>query len=219
MPRISVSNLDLYRMWRDSEELDLEWLLRRLRGEEPQTEAMKAGLALHEALEHAEPQYAAKLISGEYKFYFRCEGELAMPQFGELSFEKDYGPLTVRGRVDWLKGRTVKDYKTTASFDADRYLEGYQWRYYLDMTDADTFEWIVFVMDELRGTHKEYEIFQIHELRQHRYEGLHEDCMKLAGEFLEFARGLEANGTDWRRAAVFSSPVEGPGSERAEIPV
>ena len=38
-------------MWRGNEDLDLDWLLRRLRGEEPQTEAMKAGEAFHKVIE------------------------------------------------------------------------------------------------------------------------------------------------------------------------
>lgn len=200
MPSVSVSNLELYRVWRDSEELDLEWLLRRLRGEEPQTEQMMAGEALHAAIENAGPQDAMSLVHGEWKFYFNVKSTVELPTSKELSVEKQYGDLTVRGRVDALRGKTVTDYKSTGSFDADRLLEGYQWRFYLDMMDCDTFRWIVFVMSD--RLYREYEIYQVHELMQHRYPQLHEDCWKLAADFLDFAKQLEANGQEWRRAAV-----------------
>lgn len=208
MPSISVSNLELYRMWRGSEDLDLEWLLRRLRGEEPQTEAMKAGEALHKALEESPAGETSVLNSGTYRFYIQCDCSIELPQARELKIEKEYGGLTVRGRVDDLTGKRITDYKSTASFDADRLLEGYQWRYYLDMLNADSFVWKVFVMQPF-GDFTEngdlihsYEITQAHELSQHRYDALEEDCAKLAADFLAFAHQLDSAGTDWTRAVL-----------------
>lgn len=202
MPSVSVSNLELYRTWRDCEDLDLQWLLRRLRGEEPQTEAMAAGEALHSALENASEGEESMLESGEFKFYFKADIELSLSPIRELKLEKQYGGLTVRGRVDDLNGKTVTDYKSTASFDADRMWEGFQWRYYLDMADCDTFIWKVFVMTPL--LHREYSVIQYHELKQHRYEKLHEECEKLATDFLQFARDLESSNIPWTRSAVLS---------------
>jgi hypothetical protein len=190
-------------MWRESEELDLEWLLRRLRGEEPQTEPMKAGEALHKALENAPTGESMMIESGEYKFYFMCDSEVELLPARELSFEKQYGELTVRGRVDGMKGLTLTDYKTTGNFDADRLLEGYQWRFYLDMTECNTFIWKVFEIKE--RFFKEYDIWKTHELQQIRYPGLQEDCRRLACDFLIFVEDLERANTPWTRTAVLEA--------------
>lgn len=208
MPRVSVSNLDLYRMWRSSADLGLEWLLRRLRGEEPQTMAQAAGEALHRALEECDLGETGVLQSGAYRFYFRCDCEVELPQARELWIEKQYGELLVRGRVDGLIGREVIDYKTTASFDADRLMESFQFRFYLDMLEADTFLWKVFVMEpfgdfaEAGELVHSYEVYQVHELKQYRYDRLEQDCRELAEEFWEFACELDRAGLDWRRAVL-----------------
>ena len=210
MLAISVSHLALYKLWLHDDDLGLEWLLRRLRGEEPQTPAMAAGEALHAALEHSESGDASQLAYGDYRFYIRCDAEIELPQARELKIEKRYGDLLVRGRVDGLIGRQVIDYKTTAQFDADRLLESPQWKFYLDMLDADDFLWKIFVMgpfadfSEAGRLLHTYQIYQVHELRQYRYQGLEDDCQQLAADFWGFARELDAAGLDWRRAAVLA---------------
>lgn len=185
--RVSVSNLDLYRTWRADEDLDLPWLLRRLRGEEPQTEAMKAGEAFHKILESPDFDEQTEVTYGGYWFSILCDIELVLPKFRELSIEKTYGDLLVRGRVDGLTARTVTDYKTTAQFDADRLMAGYQWRYYLDMLDCDTFKWQVFVLNQY-GEPGHYDVTQTHPLTQKRYPGLRNDCLRLAEDYAEFAK-------------------------------
>ncbi len=205
MPSISVSNLELYRMWRESDGLDLEWLLRRLRGEEPQTEAMAAGQALHSALETSEVGEAMNLVSGDYKFYFLCDAEIEFLPAKELSIEKHYGELLVRGRVDGLNGRTITDYKSTQSFDADRLMQGFQWRFYLDMAECDRFDWKVFVLRE--RFYREYDIVQTHELSQYRYISLNQECSQLAADFLGFVKELESSNLSWTRTAVLE-PTE-----------
>ena len=209
---ISVSNLELYRMWRASDDLDLPWLLRRLSGEEPQTEAMAAGEALHQALERSTLGETGQLWTADYRFYFKCDCSVELPQARELRVQKEYGDLVVRGRVDALIGKRVIDYKTTSHWDPDRLMAGYQWRYYLDMLDADEFSWQVFVMSQFgdfaeagRLVHA-YEIYQVHELSQRRYDDLEHDCDKLAQDFLAFARELDRSGYEWRRLDASSLP-------------
>jgi hypothetical protein len=195
MVSVSVSNLDYFRSWLDDEEADLDVLLRRLRGEEPQSEVMKAGEALHTALENGQIMETAELSADGYRFYVQCEATIELPEIYEHKIEKLYGGLNVRGRVDGLTRlgsiSRITDYKTTKFFDPDNYLEGYQWRFYLDMTGCDWFFWKIFVLkefgDQLDGTHT-YEITQFHELSQHRYEGMEADCQRLAAQYLQFVR-------------------------------
>lgn len=188
--QVSVSNLDLFRYWQAEEDLDTNWLLRRLRGEEPQSELMAAGECFHKALEtlpDAEHEFTS-IESGGREFIFVCDCEMTPPKLKELRINGAYGELNVRGRVDGLDGTTVTDYKTTGQFDPERLLEGYQWRLYLDMLGADKFIWKVFVLSEDNGY---YKVTQAHELSQYRYPGLHEDCLRLASQYVEFARTME----------------------------
>jgi hypothetical protein len=188
----SVSNIDLYRVWRKSEDLDLEWLLRRLRGEEPQTEQMKAGEAFHKILENPDFTEQTEVTHGDYWFSILCDIEVAIPQVRELSIEKQYGDVIVRGRIDGLRGKTVKDYKTTAQFDPDRLMEGYQWRFYLDMLGCETFTWQVFVLSQY-GKPGHYDVTQTHELTQKRYVGMEADCVRLASDYADFIRDCGAS--------------------------
>jgi hypothetical protein len=178
----SVSNLDTYRWWKAEEDLGLDWLLIRLRGEE-ETEAMRLGQAFHAALELADGT-ADTLIYDGVQFDINCDCEITVPTVREMPIEKMYGNLIVRGRVDGLVGSEVIDYKTTERFDADRLMEGYQWRFYLDMLKADSFCWKVFV---LRPFGLGYEVREFHTLRQKRYPGMSQDCADLAADFERFA--------------------------------
>lgn len=214
MRSVSVSNLDLYRFWRGSEDLDLDWLLRRLRGEEPQTEPMKAGEALHAALERSDVGETEILQGNGYLFRFLTDCAVEIPIARELSISKTYGELRVRGRVDGMSGNQIVDYKTTQSFDADRLLEGYQWRFYLAMTGCDSFLWKVFVLSE--EAPNEFNIVTVHELRQHRYDGLDADCERLAAQFCEFSKRLDEAGLAWTRAQPEPTPAASAATEVAQ---
>lgn len=189
--RVSVTELDAYRRWMADEEAPIEALLAQLRKESPPTEAMLAGIALHKALEHAEPGAFGSLEADGYRFDFDANIDLALPELREIKAEKVYFvdglDVTVVGKVDTLRGRTVGDHKSTGRFDAERFLDTYQWRFYLDIFDADVFEWTAFEMAE-QPEPKVYKVFGFHPLRQYRYAAMHNDCMALLRDFVSFAR-------------------------------
>ena len=185
----SVSNLDLFHMWRNNEALDTGWLLNRLSGLEPPTDQMKAGSAFHKILEAPDFIEQTELQMDGYWFSILCEIELVLPSIRELPIEQMYGDLLVRGRVDGLDGLKITDYKTTAQFDADRLMEGYQWRFYLDMLNCETFTWKVFVLSQY-GQQGHYDVTQTHEHNQKRYPGLHEDCARLAADYADFTQNI-----------------------------
>jgi len=182
---VSVSNLDLFHRWQEDDELDFAWLIARLRHEVPQTPAMLAGVAFHELLESVSPREIDYWTSGEYRFDFNCDYTLDLPQVREMTLEKQYGKLLVRGRVDGIRGKVITDYKTTEQFDAERYFDSYQWRFYLDMADCDRFIWHVFVLHEVDD--KCYSVKEIHTLSQARYAGMHRDCEYVVEEYLDLA--------------------------------
>lgn len=180
-----VSNIETFRRWRLDESQDTADLVARLTDFQP-TEAMEAGTAFHKALELATPGEYAVLSANGYTFHME-DGAIALPSVRELRCYGQFGPLRVTGQVDALFGRRVEDHKTTANFNADGYLEGCQWRFYLDLFDADVFRWNVFEISPVRGQAKTYAVEPPHTLEQYRYPGLHDDCMALAADYHAFA--------------------------------
>lgn len=185
-----VSNLEAYRRWvnwkplfEGQEEPSLDDLVSQITTDEP-SEAMMAGTAFHAAIETAEDGEHEAFEAMGYRFILP-DAEIALPAIRELRGFKDYGALTVSGKVDCLEGRTVIDHKTTKRADFDRFLEGYQWRFYLDIFEAEVFRWHIFEIKEV--AEKVYEVKAPQTLEARRYPELAADCSRLAGAFLDFA--------------------------------
>lgn len=185
MPTVRVTNLEQFRIWKEDEDLELGWILTRLLGKEPPSDAMLAGTAFHSAIEQASESELGCLVFGDYRFDVNCDCEIVVPTFKELAIEKQYGDLLVTGHVDGLIGKEVVDYKTTGQFDADRYMTSFQWRFYLDILEANRFRYEVFVISDF-GPPKCYEVKQHHRLVQNRYPELTRDCEQLTQEYLAF---------------------------------
>lgn len=186
-----VSNIEAYRRWSNwqplhdnDEEPSLADLVRQITTDEP-SEAMKAGTAFHKALETAGDGTHYTLEALGYTFRL-ADGELALPTVRELRAYGSYGGLHVTGQVDGLQGKTVIDHKTTSRCDVERYLTGCQWKFYLDLFDADVFTWNIFEIKELEPN--EYGVSPPQVLTAYRYPEMRDDCMKLASEYLDFAR-------------------------------
>lgn len=179
-----VSNIEAFRKWREGEDGSLEDLVRFITTDEP-TEAMKAGTAFHKAIEEAQEGEHPDLRANGYIFHMP-DAEVALPSLRETRTHLDYGDLRVTGQADCVHGRTVIDHKTTSRFDAERYLSGAQWKFYLELFGADTFRWIVWEIREVapRG----YLVAPPQTLTAYRYPGMHEDCVRLAAEYLDFAK-------------------------------
>lgn len=180
-----VSNIETYRRWRADPDAIADDLVARLQDFEP-TEAMLAGTAFHKCMEDAAPGEYDVLEANGFTFYLP-DAAIALPTIRELRCFGQYGPLRVTGQVDALYGKRVEDHKTTAYFNADGYLEGCQWRFYLDLFGADVFRWNVFEIKPVKGKERTYEVSPPQTLEQYRYPGLHDDCMDLAAGFYQFA--------------------------------
>ncbi len=181
--RARVSGIEAFRYWQGAEDQTPADLVERLTSFEA-TPQMLAGTAFHKALEEAKPGSYDTLYANGYAFHMP-DAELVLPDIRELRAFANYGPLRVGGCVDCLHGKRIDDHKTTGRFDAERYLAGYQWRYYLDLFDADVFRWNVFEIREIKPL--VYEVADPQILETYRYPGLHDDCARLAAEFYEFA--------------------------------
>lgn len=185
---VRVSTVEAFRQWREDEEAELEPMLGKLRGDEFDSDLMRAGRAFHSALEVAQEGEANVLTAPGYRFEIDCPITIALPPVRELRASKQYGPLIVTGQVDALDGLTVVDHKTTGRYEPEWYLPGYQWRLYLDIFGAFRFRWNIFEMtlDRIQDDAEVYRVFGFHVLEQTRYPELAADCARLVSDLHEF---------------------------------
>ena len=209
--RVTVSQLDTFREWRDDPDQDLPALLARLKGTEV-TEPMLRGRAFARCLERAALGSSDTLTADGYTFCFAGEFQIDNLPRREEKREKDYGGVIVPARCDRVIGKLIVDDKTTergwTSGDggrAEAYLDKMQWRFYLDMWNADRFQWNIWEVKEATAADLIDEdnnpIFSIppnskpmivrakHVLESYRYARMQEECYDLAQEFASFARG------------------------------
>jgi hypothetical protein len=192
--RVSATDIDALRFYLyppiPEMEIELDELLRRLRRQEPPTPAMLAGTALHKALENAAAGEFAGLAADGYTFSFDTDVELDLPAIREMKATREYRidncAMTLVGKVDGIHGRRVDDHKLTERFDAEKYLDSYQWRIYLDVFGADEFRWNIFEARE--SAPQNYLIKAVHPLKMHRYPGMTSDVERQLRSFLDFAR-------------------------------
>lgn len=187
-----VSNVESFRQWEADEDAELVPLITRLIGEDEPSELMLAGTAFHKALETAPTGLTANDIGANgYTFLFHGDFEVELCTVRELRASKTYivdgRPIVISGQVDQIEGKRIEDHKTTGRFDPERYLNGYQWRLYLDIFGADHFRWNVFEISETCEP-KQYAVHDAHRLEQFRYPALAEDCQRLVERFARFVR-------------------------------
>lgn len=189
---VSVSDIDTFRRYRETEEVSLGDLLRSLRRQEDPTPAMLAGTALHAILENP-PDGDEGIDAAErngHTFTFTLDADIHLMPLREIRGNRVYviGPdsITVRGRVDMFDGTSVVDHKLTQNFDAERYTDKYQWRLYLSIFGCDRFVYNVFVGKEAEL--REWTISAMHQFTVYRYPEMEGDVLRELGRFIEFAK-------------------------------
>lgn len=186
--RLSVTDLDSYRYYKADEDMDLDALLRRLRKEDPPSQAMLAGRALHKVLEHISEGELACAEAEGFRFTFQAECTISCLPVrelkGEIQIATPCGPVTLVGVVDGMDG-AVYDHKLTSRFDAERYADSYQWRCYLLMFNARRFVYNVFEGRE-GDSPNEWTIHGFHRFPLYAYEGMRDDVRREVAELAEF---------------------------------
>jgi len=187
--RLSVTELDAYRYYRENEDASLDDLLAQLRRETPPTRAMQAGSAWHKVLEQCAWSEADAAACDGFTFRIVGDLELCLPEVrelkGEMELDTPCGPVTLVGVVDGLDERGIHDYKLTSRFDAERYTEAWQWRCYLRMFGAERFVYDVFTAreDERAG---EWVITAYDQLPFYAYPNLRADVERAVSDFAAF---------------------------------
>lgn len=194
MLKVSVSNLECFRIWMEDDDLEAGWLMDRLLGRVEQTSQQRAGEMLHKALETVGVGTVEKLKCQGWTFLFDADCQVTLTPLIEYPASAQYGDLLVTGRVDAIVGSTIVDYKSGAKFDPDRLLSSYQWRYYLDMMGANRFEWHWFGLHEAEVP-RVYRVTDFQKLSQISYPELHDDCENLARDYYTFAKDISALNT------------------------
>lgn len=188
--RTSATDIDAFRRYRDNEDGDLQELLNQFWRRTEPTEAMRAGTALHTALENVGDGEFTQLTAEGYTFDFEAAAEVDLPAIRECKATREYviGEclVTLVGKVDAIHGRRIDDHKFTARFDPERFLDSFQWRIYLDVFGADEFRWNVFEGKEVAPKH--YTIQAVHPLTMYRYPGMGDDIERELAQFVGFAR-------------------------------
>lgn len=194
LEQVRVTRLEDYRVWRQQGLPDM-WLLPKVFGVETDDEAaierMAAGTALHwfiETWDRSGGELELPTIkAGDYRFDFACgDIDVAVAPEREVELIGTYDGMKVVGHADgvWSELKIITDYKTTQRFDFDRYMESYQWRFYLDLAQCNEMLYQVFVMKPFGEPHC-YSVNEFHTLTQYAYPTMHEDCLQLVRDYRE----------------------------------
>lgn len=119
--------------------------------------------------------------------------------FHEVREYKDYGNVVVTGCADMIDGCEIRDIKTKYSSvcDAD-YIDSCQWRFYLELFEADTFHFDLFVFngydkDKHKGDVRGLPLNRYEPaITCHRYPQMEQENKALLESFIQWAeyRGL-----------------------------
>ena len=188
MIRLSVTDLESYRFWKDDEDATPEDMIRRLRRLDPPTDQMEAGRAFAKVMEHADPRHELTVAECDgWTFRFDGDWDLSLPDLRELKVEQVFqtpsGPVTLVGKVDGTVGVVVRDQKLTQRWDAEKYLDSLQWRAYLLMLAATAFIYDVFV-GRYRG--REVTVTEYHPLLFYAYPEMRQDVERAVCELAAF---------------------------------
>lgn len=187
--RVHVTDLDQLLWYRRIEDMTLEEVVSRLRREAPPNRAMEIGTAWHSVLEDPPADDLVAVKRNGICFMVECDAEITLPQIREIRAEKTYNvdgvPVTLTGGCDGISGNIVTDHKLTARPDPEKYFDSQQWRAYLDIYDADVFEYVLY---QAKDDGDLVRIVGVHPFRLYRYPGLRDDLMAALREFVEFAR-------------------------------
>lgn len=190
MIRISVTELELLRYFREHDYITSGEVIRRLRREpeEPKPH-MVAGHALHAYLQNAKyGDSLTKFKKDGIKFSIDCEINMPLPEVREWKTEYQFSCLghavTLVGVLDANSGgHTIYDHKLTKKFNLENYADSLQWRAYLMMFGASKFVYNLFVGGEKNGV---WHVKAFHQLAFHRYAGMEGDVVTATAELVQF---------------------------------
>lgn len=195
MLKISVTTIESFRNYLNGT-IEYDDLLKRIRGEYKPSKYMELGTAFHDILEKAEERFIAERnvfrskngIEFDFDVISPCYDKIVQEAPFEVKLSKIYTigteEVEVVAKVDQLYGNYIIENKTCwGTFDFERYFSSYQWRYYLDIFDAERAFYNVFCLsDKASGI----ALNRIEQFSFNSYPDLQNDINELLTYFLEF---------------------------------
>lgn len=185
---LHVTDLDSWVWFKKIESMPTEEMVGRLLRTEPPNDNMRRGTAWHDILENPPDTIEAVERDG-FKFIVDCDAEITLPQIREIREKKAYCAsgveVTLSGKCDGITANIVKDHKFTFKPNPENYLESFQWKAYLDIFDADVFEYIIY-HGYARGNM--VTIKNVSTMRLYRYPGMVDDILSGVSELIEFIK-------------------------------
>lgn len=209
MIRLSVTWLDQYAYFKQSEDMTEQELAERLFGPYQPTPEMQAGTALHAILENAsEHDDLSDLLSAgrdgwRYILSESISGEVQLGLSREEKHVITIMPgVNLVGKIDAITATEVIDHKLTGSFDPERYMESFQWKAYLTMLNRERFAYQVFERDKIEQDENGYvvRIKDYHRLTMSRYPGIGNEVRDICRELAEFFEKWRPQYADVRAA-------------------
>jgi hypothetical protein len=211
--RVSTTQLESFRLWRqpDQEWMPEEALRAAILNKFEPTHKVNLGQAFGRVLEDPDTFLAPggfRIVVNEETFEFGrdvmepCLALMDRRGVFEAKATKVYDDCTVVARADQIIGSRLIEHKTTLStFDAQKYLDSYQWRFMADLFEPSQITYHVFCLYE--APNRVIELKSIETLNVYPYPALHEDCCGLVREFREYvmARGLDGFLRERQKAA------------------
>lgn len=195
--RISCTLLDSFRLYLDEDwmsEADLLASIARLR---PPTHAMALGTTFGQVLADPEPYRVSggyRVISPETGETFDFGDDVMGPALEAIgprgTFEAKattlYGKHTVVAKADHLVGADLHEFKTTtSSFDIDKYLDAYQWRFMHEIFRPARITYTVFCLFE-SAQNGVIELRGIERFQVYPYPEMPRDCARLVRRFADY---------------------------------
>lgn len=212
-PLIRVTTLEAFRQFvnnsieRDHYDIPEQRVIDTVMGKFKGNEYTRVGTAFHSIIETGEPHKVdpeegciINVDGNEIKFD-AAQVQIALDYrnefpgaFHEVRQYKDYGRAIVTGCADLIDGIEPHDIKTKYSTPSDsEYIESCQWKYYLDIFEADVFHFDLFVFRRYNPEKRGHDVRGL-ELTRHtppitcyRYHDMESDNLALVNDFMDFA--------------------------------
>lgn len=185
----TATDLDAMIWYRRLEDMTAEDLCKRIMRTGEVNDKMLMGTAFHSILESPPASLIDKVERDGFVFLVDCDAEVMFPQVREIRASKKYRvdgvDVTLSGGCDGITGVVVSDHKLTFNPNPENYTESYQWRAYLDIFNADVFEYVIYhgKQDENTAT-----IRDVSTMRMYRYPLMYADVCHGISELLCFVR-------------------------------
>jgi hypothetical protein len=184
----TTTDIDSLVWYNKLEDMTIDDIRQRILRTSPTNEKMKIGTAWHLILE-SPPEEINTIERDGIIFRVDCEKTIILPQIREIRANKIYyinsEEINISGQCDGISGNKITDHKLTFNPNIETYFDSYQWKSYLDIFNADIFEYILYLAKEEKGV---VVIKDVITFCVYRYPNMQEDLIKGIGDLVNFAK-------------------------------